>query len=260
MWHLTRYNLFESEFFHLQNIPRPRAQKPRKTVGGGVAAVRLEWLWGDTLRPRAEKPQQDSRRWSSAVWHWSDFEETTHIQGQRRSPRKTVGGVKSCLESNPILARDTQRSQIYLVHTRTQRRHRDWDRTVFEYLLWGYRSAVDCHRGQGSGCSRVGYGISHLGGVTINPTIVPPEPTQDWETDSWRAHTEHYMHQDPGERSTDPTGDWPRLARECPGVCSRGVDQRWPATGTGALNAAVCAQDILKEVAIIFITSTIVWP
>ena len=28
----------------------------------------------------------------------------------------------------------------------------------------------------------------------------------------------------------------------------------------GVLSAAVCAQDVLKEVAIIFITSTIVWP
>ena len=48
---------------------------------------------------------------------------------------------------------------------------------------------MDCHRGQSSGHSRVGYGISPLGGVTINPTIMPPELTQDWETDSWRAQT-----------------------------------------------------------------------
>ena len=30
--------------------------------------------------------------------------------------------------------------------------------------------------------------------------------------------------------------------------------------GLGALSAAVCAWDLLKEVTIIFITSTIVWP
>ena len=34
------------------------------------------------------------------------------------------------------------------------------DRTAFEHLLWGYGSAVDCHRGRGFGCSRLGYGIS----------------------------------------------------------------------------------------------------
>ena len=38
------------------------------------------------------------------------------------------------------------------------------------------------------------------------------------------------------------------------------MGQQWPAAGLGALSAAVCAGDLLKEVAIIFITSTIVWP
>ena len=42
-----------------------------------------------------------------------------------RSHRKMVGGTKSCLESNPIPARDTQRSQTYLVCPRTQRPHRE---------------------------------------------------------------------------------------------------------------------------------------
>jgi len=34
----------------------------------------------------------------------------------------------------------------------------------------------------------------------------------------------------------------------------------WPAAGLGAMRVAVHAWDLLKEVAIIFITSTIVWP
>ena len=38
------------------------------------------------------------------------------------------------------------------------------------------------------------------------------------------------------------------------------MGQWWPAAGLGALSAAVCAWDLLKEVTIIFITSTIVWP
>ena len=37
------------------------------------------------------------------------------------------------------------------------------------------------------------------------------------------------------------------------------VGQRWPAAGSGAPSVAVRAWDLLKEVAIIFITSTIVW-
>ena len=55
----------------------------------------------------------------------SDFEEIPHNQGQGRSPSRTVGGARSHLESNPIPARDAQRAQTNLVHTRTQRPHRD---------------------------------------------------------------------------------------------------------------------------------------
>ena len=60
----------------------------------------------------------------------------THIQGQRRSPRKMVGGVQSCFESNPIPARDTLRAQTCLVCTRTQRPTpeltQDWGNRLLE--------------------------------------------------------------------------------------------------------------------------------
>ena len=36
------------------------------------------------------------------------------------------------------------------------------------------------------------------------------------------------------------------------------MDQQWPAAGLEALSAAVHVQDLLKEIAIIFIISTIV--
>ena len=78
--------------------------------------------------------------------------------------------------------------------------------------------------------------------------------------DSWRAQTEIYVHQDPGERSSDPTRDWPRLVHECPGVSNRGMGRQRPVAGSGALNAAVSAWELLKEVTIVFITSTTVWP
>ena len=67
------------------------------------------------------------------------------------------------------------------------------------------------------------------------------------------------MHQDPGERSSDPKGDCPGLACGYPGVSSRGVGPWWHAAGLGALNVAVHAWGLLKEVTIIFITSTTVW-
>ena len=42
-----------------------------------------------------------------------------------KHPSKMVGGVKLCLESSPIPARDTRRAQTNFVRTRTQRPHRD---------------------------------------------------------------------------------------------------------------------------------------
>ena len=54
--------------------------------------------------------------------HWyTHFEEIPHVQGQRRSHSKTIGGAESHLESNPIPTRDIQRTQTHLVCTRTQR-------------------------------------------------------------------------------------------------------------------------------------------
>ena len=55
-----------------------------------------------------------------AAQHWNDFEEIPHIQGQRRSPSRTVGGAKSSLDSNPIPTRDAQRAQTNRVCTRTR--------------------------------------------------------------------------------------------------------------------------------------------
>jgi len=56
---------------------------------------------------------------TAAAWHWNKGE------GQRRSPNKMARGAKSRLESNPIPTRDSPRAQTYLVHTTTQRPHRD---------------------------------------------------------------------------------------------------------------------------------------
>ena len=68
-----------------------------------------------------------------------------------------VGGAKSCLESNPIPARDTLRAQTYLVCTEPRDLHQNLHRTG--------------------------------------------------ETDLWRAQAKPGAHQDPGERSRNPTRD-----------------------------------------------------
>ena len=42
---------------------------------------------------------------------WIPPKKIPHVQRQRKSPKKTVGGAKSHLESNPIPARDAWRAQ-----------------------------------------------------------------------------------------------------------------------------------------------------
>ena len=105
-----------------------------------------------------------------AAQRWSDFEEIPHVHGQRRSPNKTVGGTKLSLESNSIPARDAQRTQTNLVHTRTQRPHRDWDRTLS--VPWEVWVSSGWLRGQGAlGALDPGMACSLLEEVAINPII-----------------------------------------------------------------------------------------
>ena len=85
------------------------------------------------------------------------------------------------------------------------------------------------------------------------------ELTQDWGNRLLEGTNKTLRaHQDPGERSRDPARDGPRLARGCPGVPGGGVGRQRTAARSGALSAAVPAWDLWKEVAIIFITSTLV--
>ena len=105
------------------------------------------------------------------------------------------------------------------------------------------------------GAADLGVAESLFKEVTINPTIELPELTQ-----TFGEYKQKLVLHDPGERSSDPTRDSPRPAYECPGVSRGGMGRWWPAAGFGALSVAVHAWDHLKEVTIIFITTTIVWP
>ena len=158
----------------------------------------------------------------------------SHFHGQRRSP-KTVQGVKSCLYSNPILASDARRAQRKsCVHKENPQGLSQTCFCVFECLLQRYVSAMAWHRDRGSECSRPGCGISPFRGGHRSQNL-----HRTGETDSQRAQTKLYVHQDPGERGSDPTRDWPRLACECPGVSGGGVRWWWPAAGLGAVSVAV---------------------
>ena len=55
---------------------------------------------------------------------------------------------------------------------------------------------------------------------------------QAWGSrDSWRKQRKPCVHQDPGERSSDPTRDWGRLGCVCMGVSGGGVDRYWINSG-----------------------------
>ena len=82
-----------------------------------------------------------------------------------------VGGVKSCLKSNPLPARDAQKAQTNLVCTKTQRPHKEPDLCL----------SVSC-KGTGvqwpaAGTGALGMAQALLEEVTINPTSEPPELT-----------------------------------------------------------------------------------
>ena len=224
----------------------------------------------------AESPRWQSRRtWAHLLlWelqnnnsllnkHWQENvgchqKKILHIQGQRKTHSKMTGGAKSFLESNLIPPRDTQRAQQTLCTPGP----RDPTETEPELCM-----NVSCR-------SRISSGLPEGQGLWIQQTwvwhkpswrklpLAPPQRHQNshrtGETDSWRAQTKPCVHQDTGERSSDPTRDWPRLSHECPGVSGTGMGQWWPATGLGELSAAVSA--LLKEIAIIFNTSTKFWP
>ena len=86
-----------------------------------------------------------------------------------------------------------------------------------------------------------------------------PEFTQDWGN-SIEGHKQNIVHTRTQEKeAVTPQKTDPDLLRH-PGISSRSMGQQWIAAGSEAVNAAVPAWDLLKEVAIIFITSTIVWP
>ena len=80
----------------------------------------IRWQRKACVRLLQDLQNYDSLMNNLRLENVSHQKKISHIQGQRRSPSKTVGGVKSRLESNPLPTRDAQRVQTKLVHTRTQ--------------------------------------------------------------------------------------------------------------------------------------------
>ena len=71
---------------------------PYCTYGGEIGSQTKCVCVGNDLPSTLLGRAVDTQHWSGAeavaVQCWSNFEEIPHVQGQRRSPRKMVGGVK----------------------------------------------------------------------------------------------------------------------------------------------------------------------
>ena len=96
--------------------------------------------------------------------------------------------------------------------------------------------------------------------VAINPTIEPPELTQDWGKQTLGGHKQNLVctrTQEKGAVNPQETDlDMTMSVQKSPA-------EAWVGGGLlqgQSLSAVMCAWDILKEVPIIFITSIIVWP
>ena len=190
-----------------------------------------------------------------AALEWREAVRISHDQGQSRRPSKMVGGVSSHLELNPIPTGDAKRAQT--VWTPGPKDPTETETELCSSISCGGTVSSGLSQGQGLWVQQTWVGISPPGEVTNNRTARTYTGLGDRLLG---GHKQNLVHQHPGERSSDPTGDWPRLACECPGISSRGVGRQWPAAELGTLSAAVHAWDLLKEVVIIFTASTIVWP
>ena len=94
--------------------------------------------------------------------------------------------------------------------------------------------------------------------ATINLAIKLPELTQEWETDSWReqqnlvcTRTQERRTVTTQETDSELPMSWiPQGKRGSVEACYR----------AGDTECSGASWDLLKEVTIVFITSTIVWP
>ena len=125
-----------------------------------------------------------------------------------------------------------------------------------ECPLWRYRSAVAC-RGV-SGCSRPRYATRPLEGGSHKPHHRTTRTYTGLGKQTLGGHKQNLVHTRTQEKGAETARETDPDLRMSVQESGRGVGQRWPAAGSGALRAAVHAPDLLKEVAIIFITSTTV--
>ena len=118
--------------------------------------------------------------------------------------------------------------------------------------------SVDCCRGRGFGCGRPGYGIRPLGGGCHWLHYRAARPYIGLEKQTLGGHIQNLVHTRTQEKgAVTPQEMDPDLPTSVQEFLWWTHGSAVACCGLGALRAAVYAWDLLKEVAIIFITSTI---
>ena len=130
-----------------------------------------------------------------------------------------------------------------------------------ECHLQRYGSAVARRRGRGSECSRPGYGISPREGGSYYPHHIAARTYTKLGNQTLGGHQKNVVcprTQKKGAVTPQETApDLPMSVQESGG----GMGWRWPAAASGARSAPGHGWHLfLKEVTIISITSTMVWP
>ena len=141
-----------------------------------------------------------------------------HIQGQRRSPSEMAGGAKSCLETNPIPARDAQKSHP---NPCIQQGTETPQETEADLPLYGWVSPVEAQISTGlpqgqelwlqrSWEARCGAKVL-LEKVAISPTIEPPNrQPPNWKTIILKnfSHVEKILRPTTDPQPENPQGIW----------------------------------------------------
>ena len=180
-----------------------------------------------------------------------------HIQGQRTSPSRMVGAAKSRLESNPIPARVSRRAQTNLLCTRTQTETPETELELCLKASCGGMGQQYPAAGAGAlGASYLGMAWTLIEEVTINPTR-DAKSYIGLRKQTLGGHKQNLVHNRTQEKGaatpqeTDP--DLSMSVQESPA-------EAWVSGGLlQGRRHCVHAWDLLNEVTIIFITSTIVW-
>ena len=85
---------------------------------------------------------------------------------------------------------------------------------------------------------------------------MPPELTQDWETDSWR-HRQNLVHCRTREKGAETPQE---TDLDLPGVSRILPQRRVSMVACCRAVGTECSTEFLEEVTIVFFISTVVWP